>query len=71
MTLPRVRWLEAAQIGRAEGGAEALAVLRSLSPADQREVLAFGERLAERSLAAAQAYALKAPHARRVLDRRA
>ncbi|MGH7823493.1 MAG: hypothetical protein ACREQ9_27340, partial [Candidatus Binatia bacterium] len=70
MTLSRARWLEAAQIARADGGPEALAVLRSLPPQEQREVHAFGEKLAGRSLAAAQSYALKAPHARRTLDAR-
>ena len=67
MTASHSRWLEAAQVARAEGGPEALAILKALSPGEQRDVVGYGERLAERSLAAAQAYALRAPAARRDL----
>ncbi|MGH7898620.1 MAG: hypothetical protein ACREQQ_11750, partial [Candidatus Binatia bacterium] len=54
---------------RAEGGPEALAAFRRLPEAAQRDVLLFGDRLAEASLALAHAYALQAPRARRRLDR--
>ena len=68
---PRARWLEAAQVARAEGGEEALALLRALPPPARREVLEAGERVAATSLAAAQAYAVAAPRVRRDLGARA
>jgi nitric oxide reductase NorD protein len=65
----RAEWLRSPHLARAEGGAEALAALRRLPEAQQREVVDFGDRLAETSLALVQSYALRAPHARARLDR--
>jgi hypothetical protein len=63
------QWLRSPHLARAEGGAEALAAFRRLHEAAQREVVRFGDALADSSLALAQAYALQAPHARSRLDR--
>ncbi len=63
------RWFASPHLARAEGGPQALAAFRRLSEAEQHEVLARGDRLAESSLALAQAYALQAPSARARLGR--
>jgi nitric oxide reductase NorD protein len=63
------QWLRSPHLARAEGGADALAAFRRLPEAEQREVVQFGDALAESSLALAHAYALQAPHARSRLDR--
>ncbi|MBI2962398.1 MAG: hypothetical protein HYY35_01470 [Deltaproteobacteria bacterium] len=63
------QWLRSPHLAHAEGGAEALAAFRRLSEAEQREVVRFGDALAESSLALAQAYALKAAPARVRLPR--
>jgi len=63
------QWLRSPHLARAEGGAEALAAFRKLGEAEQRDVVRYGDELAESSLAAAQAYALRAPQARARLDR--
>jgi len=63
------QWLRSPHLARAAGGAEALAAFRRLPEAAQREVVRFGDALAESSLALAQAYALHASHARLRLDR--
>ena len=62
------QWLRSPHLARAEGGPEALAAFRHLSEAQQRDVVHFGDALAESSPALAQAYALRAPHARARLD---
>ena len=64
------RWLGSAHLARAEGGVEALATLRRLPPDHQRDVLAFGDRLAELNLTVAQAYGLQAARARAAMGRR-
>jgi hypothetical protein len=51
-------------LARAEGGVEALASFRRLSEAQQREVVHYGDALAEASPSLALAYALRAPEAR-------
>jgi hypothetical protein len=60
----RGHWLQSPHLARAEGGAEALASFRRLSEAQQREVVHYGDALAEASPALALAYALRAPEAR-------
>jgi hypothetical protein len=69
MSPSRAEWLRSPHLARAEGGAEALAKFRRLPEAEQREIVHFGDALAETSLALAQAYALRAPHARARMDR--
>src|ERR1041384_667853 len=63
------QWLKSPHLARAEGGPEALAAFRKLGDVEQRDVIRYGDELAEASLAAAQAYALRAPAARARLDR--
>jgi hypothetical protein len=63
------QWLRSPHVARADGGPEALAAFRKLAEAESREVVRFGDELAEASLAVAQAYALRAPAARARLDR--
>jgi hypothetical protein len=63
------QWLRSPHVARAEGGPEALAAFRKLGEAESREVVRYGDELAEASLAVAQAYALRAPAARARLDR--
>src|ERR1041384_2212594 len=63
------QWLKSPHLARAEGGPEALAAFRKLGDVEQRDVIRYGDELAEASLAAAQAYALRAPHARARLER--
>jgi nitric oxide reductase NorD protein len=65
----RAEWLRSPHLVRAEGGAEALATFRRLPHEEQREIVHFGNALAEASLALAQAYALRAPLARARMDR--
>lgn len=67
MTAPSEHWLEAAQVARADGGAEAQATLAALPADARRQVLELGRRIAEVSLVAAQAYGVVAPRARRSL----
>jgi nitric oxide reductase NorD protein len=62
--MTRPHWLGSPHLARAEGGAEALSAFRKLPEAQQREVVHFGDQLAETSLALAQAYALRAPETR-------
>jgi nitric oxide reductase NorD protein len=69
MSPARAEWLRSPHLARAEGGPEALATFRRLPEAEQREVVRFGDVLAETSLALAQAYALRAPRARARMDR--
>ena len=72
MTQPtRPHWLAGPHLARAEGGPEALAAFRKLPEAEQREIVHFGDALAETSLALAQAYALSAPHTRARLRKNA
>jgi len=66
--MTRPSWLTSPHLARAEGGAEALAAFRRLSESAQRDVVTFGDALAEASLALAHAYALRAPQARTQLD---
>jgi hypothetical protein len=65
----RAHWLQSPHLARAEGGAESLAAFRRLAEPEQREVVHFGDVLAEASPALALAYALRAPHARARLPR--
>ncbi len=64
MSPARGHWLQSPHLARAEGGGEALASFRLLPEAQQREVVYFGDALAEASPALALAYALCAPEAR-------
>jgi hypothetical protein len=65
----RAHWLQSPHLASAEGGAESLATFRRLSEAQQREVVHFGDILAEASPALALAYALRAPQARARMPR--
>src|SRR6266542_933009 len=69
MSPSRAEWLRSPHLARAEGGPEALATFRRLAEVEQREIVRFGDALAETSLALAQAYALRAPRARARMDR--
>src|SRR6266542_3444232 len=69
MSPSRAEWLRSPHLARAEGGPEALATFRRLPEVEQREIVRFGDALAETSLALAQAYALRAPRARARMDR--
>ncbi len=69
MTPGRAHWLQSPHLARAEGGAESLAAFRRLSEPQQREVVHFGDILAEASPALALAYALRAPQARARMPR--
>jgi nitric oxide reductase NorD protein len=66
--MTRPNWLSSPHLARAEGGPEALAAFRRLAESAQRDVVTFGDALAEASLALAHSYALRAPHARARLD---
>jgi nitric oxide reductase NorD protein len=65
----RGHWLQSPHLARADGGAEALALFRRLPEGQQREIVHFGDMLAESSPALALAYALRAPEARAALSR--
>ncbi len=69
MSPGRAHWLQSPHLARAEGGTESLAAFRRLPEAQQREVVHFGDVLAEASPALALAYALRAPQARARLSR--